>query len=150
SRVQTLVLTANAKALIVLYFRYFQLAASSPIIELEPRPQGERGKTVRSHEKNPGRLYRRTSCRFVLLFAFFRLIPVLPAQTSDADKPIPVLSGSAGYFNFVTGGQNQINAQVNPVLLLPMGDHWLVESRAEFQGVFQRPPDGGPYYRVVS
>ena len=87
----------------------------------------------------------------VLLFAFFLLVsPVMPAQTSDADKPIPVFSGSAGYFNFVNGGQNQINAQVNPVLLLPLGNRWLVESRAEFQGVFQRPPDGGPYYRVVS
>ena len=61
-----------------------------------------------------------------------------------------MLSGSAGYFNFVTAGQNQINAQINPVLLVPLGDRWLVEGRAEFQGAFQRPPDGGPYGGVVS
>ena len=67
------------------------------------------------------------------------------AQTPDAERPVPILSGTAGTFSFVTAGQNQLNAQVNPVLLVPLGDNWLVESRAEFQGVFQRPPDGGPY-----
>jgi hypothetical protein len=79
------------------------------------------------------------------------LLPAfLVAQTSSSDSPIPVLSGSAGYFSFVTAGQSQLNAQINPVLLLPLGDRWLVESRAEFQGAFQRPPDGGPYGGSVS
>src|SRR5580704_4903112 len=52
----------------------------------------------------------------------FCLLPAfLLAQTSSSDSPIPILSGSAGYFNFVTAGQNQLNAQVNPVLLLALG-----------------------------
>jgi len=85
-----------------------------------------------------------------VLLVFCSLPAFLSAQTSSSDTPIPVLSGSAGYFNFVTAGQNQLNAQINPVLLLPLGDRWLVESRAEFQGAFQRPPDGGPYGGPVS
>lgn len=28
---------------------------------------------------------------------------------------------------------------------MPLGERWLVESRAEFKGNFQRPPGGGPY-----
>lgn len=68
----------------------------------------------------------------------------LKAQAAE-DKPVPILSGSIGTFSFVTGGQNLIDTQINPVLLLPLGDHWLVESRAEFEGQFQRPPGGGPY-----
>jgi hypothetical protein len=72
------------------------------------------------------------------------------AQASDAEKPVPILTGAAGYFNFVTAGQNQVDAQINPVLLLPLGDRWLVESRAEFEGAFQRPPDGGSYGGMVS
>jgi hypothetical protein len=72
------------------------------------------------------------------------------AQAPNSDSPVPILTGTAGYFNFVTAGQNQLNAQINPVLLVPLGDRWLVESRAEFQGAFQRPPDGGPYGGVVS
>jgi hypothetical protein len=71
------------------------------------------------------------------------------AQAPEADKPIPILSGSIGTFSFVTGGQNVIDTQINPVLLVPLGDHWLIESRAEFEGEFQRPPDGGPYQGPV-
>jgi len=74
----------------------------------------------------------------------------LQAQTSSSDRPVPILTGSAGYFTFVTAGQTQLNAQVNPVLLLPLGDRWLLESRAEFQGAFQRPPGGGPFGGPVS
>ncbi len=79
------------------------------------------------------------------------LIPVLSlAQTSSSDRPVPILTGSAGYFTFVAAGQTQLDAQINPVLLLPLGDRWLIESRAEFEGAFQRPPGGGPYGGPVS
>ena len=66
-------------------------------------------------------------------------------STTDNEKAVPILSGSAGAFSFVTAGQNLIDTQINPVLLVPLGDRWLIESRAEFEGQFQRPPDGGPY-----
>jgi hypothetical protein len=72
------------------------------------------------------------------------------AQSSDVEKPVPILTGTAGYFNFVTAGQNQIDEQVNPVLLVPLGDRWLVEARMECEGAFQRPPGGGPYGGQVS
>lgn len=64
---------------------------------------------------------------------------------TETDKPVPILTGNIGTFSFVTGGQNVIDTQINPVLLLPLGDKWLIESRAEFEGAFQRPPGGGPY-----
>jgi hypothetical protein len=67
------------------------------------------------------------------------------AQTPDTEKPVPILSGSVGTFSLVTGGQNLIDTQINPVLLVPLGDRWLIEARAEFEGKFQRPPGGGPY-----
>jgi hypothetical protein len=68
-----------------------------------------------------------------------------PDQDQENEKPVPILTGSAGAFSFVTGGQNLIDTQINPILLVPFGDHWLVEARAEFEGQFQRPPGGGPY-----
>jgi len=71
------------------------------------------------------------------------------AQTSDTDKPVPVLTGNVGTFSFVTAGQNVIDTQVSPVLLIPIGNRWLIESRAEFEGAFQRPPEGGPYQGPV-
>ena len=80
----------------------------------------------------------------LLLLLFFAPDPAA-AQSSGTEKPVPILSGNAGYFTNVAGGQNELNTQINPVLLVPLGDRWLVESRAEFEGNFQRPPGGGPY-----
>jgi hypothetical protein len=78
-----------------------------------------------------------------LLVAAFSTVAA--AQAADIEKPVPILTGNAGYFNFVSGGQNLIDTQVNPVLLVPLGDRWLIESRGAFEGQFQRPPGGGPY-----
>jgi len=61
------------------------------------------------------------------------------------EKPVPILTGNIGAFSFVSGGHNLIDTQINPILLIPLGDRWLIESRAEFEGQFQRPPNGGPY-----
>jgi hypothetical protein len=90
---------------------------------------------------------RTTKALFLLPFLF---ASQLLAQTMESDRPVPILTGTAGYFNFINAGQNQLDAQINPVVLLPLGDRWLVESRAEFEGAFQRPPDGGPYGGMVS
>jgi hypothetical protein len=76
--------------------------------------------------------------------------PTDGSLSSPDERPVPILSGSAGYFNFATAGQNQINTQINPVLLIPLGDRWLVESRAEFEGEFQRASEGAPYGGPVS
>jgi hypothetical protein len=94
---------------------------------------------------------RITVLAVIAALCFLSLMPgSAAAQTSDSEKPVPILSGSAGYFNFVTAGQNQIDAQINPVLLLPLGDRWLVEGRMECEGAFQRPAGGGSYGGEVS
>jgi hypothetical protein len=82
------------------------------------------------------------ACLFVLLF--FISIPVA-AQSQDSERPVPILSGAAGYFTNVNGGQTELVPEINPVLLVPLGNRWLIESRAEFQGEFERPEGGGPY-----
>ena len=71
------------------------------------------------------------------------------SQVPNEDKPVPILTGNIGTFSFVTAGQNLIDTQVNPILLLPLGDRWMIESRAEFEGQFQRPSGGGPYQGPV-
>jgi hypothetical protein len=64
------------------------------------------------------------------------------AITQTAEKPVPIFSGTAGFLTYVNGGQALLDTQFNPVVLVPLGERWLVESRGEFEGEFQRQPTG--------
>src|SRR3984893_13496221 len=74
--------------------------------------------------------------------AFCLFSAVLNAQAPDpapeTDRPVPILTGNAGFFTNVNGGQTELVPSITPVLLVPLGDRWLVESRAEFTGEFER------------
>jgi hypothetical protein len=91
---------------------------------------------------------REWRCDRTLAFALCSVLLVLlgraDGQTPE-DRPVPIFSGSIGAFSTVTAGQNVIDTQINPVLLVPIGERWLIESRAEFEGEFQRRTGGGPY-----
>ena len=103
------------------------------------------GRIVRTLECMLGRACVWASC--VVAFCLFSA--VLNAQTPDpapeTERPVPILTGNAGFFTNVNGGQTELVPSITPVLLVPLGDRWLVESRAEFTGQFERPDAGGPY-----
>jgi hypothetical protein len=75
-----------------------------------------------------------------MTFAVFTVL-LLCAGTGPAhaqtEKPVPLLTGGAGFFTNVEAGQTQLVPVFAPVLLAPLGDRWLVEARAEFSGEFQ-------------
>jgi hypothetical protein len=103
------------------------------------------GRIVRTLECMLGRASVWAGCGVV--FCLFSA--VLNAQTPDpapeTERPVPILTGNAGFFTNVNGGQTELVPSITPVLLVPLGDRWLVESRAEFTGQFERPDAGGPY-----
>ena len=45
------------------------------------------------------------------------------AQTAQTERPVPILTGSAGFFTNVNGGQTQLVPEINPVILLP----WVID-----------------------
>src|SRR6185369_9225611 len=86
---------------------------------------------------------------FALLFPLF--LPVLSsAQNTSSESPVPILTGSVGYFTNIERGDTELAPEINPVLLVPFGDRWLVEARAGFEGEFEREDDNGPYKGVIS
>jgi hypothetical protein len=100
---------------------------------------------VRTFEKKPWR----TCAQAVILLAFF-LFPTLltaqaPDQVPELDRPVPIFTGNAGFFTNVNGGKAELVPEINPVILLPLGDRWLIESRGEFKGEFERRDGSGPY-----
>ena len=69
-------------------------------------------------------------------------------QDSVADpepRPVPVWSGSMGFIPIVQGGQTTLVSIFSPVVLAPIGEKWLVESRAAFEGDFARPDPTAGY-----
>ena len=71
------------------------------------------------------------------------------AQTTESEKPVPVLTGSVGFFTNQWNGQTQLAPVAMPVILVPFGERWLVEARGDFEGEFQRPPGGGSFGGVL-
>jgi hypothetical protein len=69
---------------------------------------------------------------------------VCAAQQTTADpslddaKPEPVLSGVVAFVPTWDGGKPTLDSIASPVLLVPIGNNLLFESRAEFEGEFQR------------
>lgn len=68
-----------------------------------------------------------------------------PDQADHAGY-VPLISGGAGYVYNENGGVPTLEPQINPVLLVAFGHHFLLESRTDFTGVFQREDQtSGPY-----
>lgn len=59
--------------------------------------------------------------------------------------PAPVISGGAGFLGTNQGGANLFQPVIAPVLAAPLGDRWLLESRADLREVIVQPSGTGPY-----
>jgi len=80
-----------------------------------------------------------------VLFVFLLLPQPSPAQATASEGPIPVLTGNAGFFTNIEAGHTEIVPEINPVVLVPFGDRWLVEARGEFEGDFEHKDGDGPF-----
>lgn len=91
--------------------------------------------------------------RFVMVTVFGLLLAVaLPMAAQEQIKPEPV---STGYIKFVSTfetGKQKLVPQINPILVVPLGDRWLLEAEFEFEGEFEREKQAGswmPWERML-
>jgi hypothetical protein len=61
-----------------------------------------------------------------------------PGLSADYAKPEPVLSGGIAFVPTWDAGKPDLDAIAAPVLLIPLGNNFVVESRTQFEGNFQR------------
>jgi hypothetical protein len=71
-----------------------------------------------------------------LLVPLFALVAM--AQSAPHTDTVPIFSAGVGFVPSVEGGQTSLNTTIAPVILVPFGEKWLVESRATFEGDFER------------
>ena len=88
-------------------------------------------------------------CRYVLWprkVAQAGLLGLLLAMSAAARaqdtgfKAVPVLTGSTAYFTRVTAGVYQHTPSVSPLLLLPLGDKWLLEAKGNYSETYAKDP----------
>jgi hypothetical protein len=75
----------------------------------------------------------------------------MQGQTEQAEevKPVPILSGSAGFITTFDGGVPHLGPIVSSVLLVPIGERWMIESRSTFESDLAEPPGGSGFHGVV-
>ena len=73
------------------------------------------------------------------------LLCLLACSFVSAQENIPIISGGAGFLSSTQGGTNVLQPVLAPVLVVPLGDRWLIESRADLREVYFQQGPGGPY-----
>jgi hypothetical protein len=69
-----------------------------------------------------------------LLLATLFIVPVCAQSQSDEEvKPVPLLTGSGGFITTFDGGEPHLHPIVTPLVLVPIGQRWLFETRATFE-----------------
>ena len=99
---------------------------------------------------------RRTSsfslyCRISLLGALltFLTVPTLHAQEqAETPKPVPVIIGGAGFIS-TFDGQPHLGPLIAPVLLVPIYNRWLIESRTTFEADMTQQPGSSSFHGQV-
>ncbi len=88
-------------------------------------------------------IHARVRCAAVLLVFF--IAPTVHAQSQDETasnppdaslpqiSPVPVLSAGLAFNTFIQGGTPNLHPLVSPVILIPIGQNWLIESRDTFE-----------------
>jgi hypothetical protein len=77
-------------------------------------------------------------CAQFLAIAF--LFTILSASRSAAQdqptedvKPVPLLTGSGGFITTFDGGEPHLHPIITPLVLVPIGQRWVFETRATFE-----------------
>jgi hypothetical protein len=102
------------------------------------------GRTQRAADHNHARggVGMMTIARFAGVFA----LTLLGFTTASAQSASPILSGGAGFFGASGGDNTFFQPVLAPVLAIPLGNNWLIESRADLREVVARQfGTSGPY-----
>ena len=98
---------------------------------------------VAASDQGPRAAFRRSLHRRGALL--FVLLATLGAWRAMGQGEEPVITGAAGFLYTNNDGQAAFQPILNPVVLVPLGRHFLVETSAELQGYIARSGSNGPY-----
>jgi hypothetical protein len=99
-----------------------------------------------------------TIARFCVLAVFVALalaaafaFPAAAQTRRDDDvKPVPLLTGSAGFITTFDGGEPHLHPIVTPLVLVPVGKRWVFETRATFETDMVKVPGESGFHGTVA
>ena len=83
------------------------------------------------------------------LYAQSQSQPTQDADHPENDNPIPLFTGSAGFITSFEGGDPHLGPIFTGVILVPLGDRWLFESRGTFESDMVQLPGRSGFHGVV-
>jgi hypothetical protein len=84
---------------------------------------------------------------FWLLLALLFIVPVCAQSQSEKEvKPVPLLTGSAGFITTFDGGEPHLHPIVTPLVLVPIGQRWVFETRATFETDMVQLPERSGFH----
>ena len=80
----------------------------------------------------------------LLLSVLFAFSAAAQTRQDEEVKPVPLLTGSAGFITTFDGGEPHLHPIVTPLVLVPIGQRWVFETRATFEtDMVQVPGESG-------
>jgi len=70
-------------------------------------------------------------------------------EQSDNEKPVPIFTGAAGFLTTFDGGDPHLGPIFTGVILIPLGDRWLIESRGTFESDMVQLPGRSGFHGEV-
>jgi hypothetical protein len=70
---------------------------------------------------------------------------LLLASIAHAQSAPPIISGGVGFISTTNGGSTFFQPVIAPVIAVPLGKRWLLESRVDLRGLIFRPTRGAAY-----
>lgn len=80
----------------------------------------------------------------LFLLPVLSIIPVVSAAAQKGPD-VPLISGGVGFLSSTNRGSTALQPVIAPLLAFPLGDHLLVESRADLRESFVQTNKTGPY-----
>jgi hypothetical protein len=86
----------------------------------------------------------------VLVATVFAFPAAAQTQQDEEVKPVPLLTGSAGFITTFDGGEPHLHPIVTPLVLVPIGQRWVFETRATFETDMIQVPGSSGFHGTVA
>jgi hypothetical protein len=90
-----------------------------------------------------------TFCTVIFGLALLFSSSLWAQEETDTPKPVPILSAGTAFVTNFESGSPHLNPLIAPVMLIPIGRRWLIESRATFESDLSQPSGSSEFHGEV-